>query len=210
MTANSSFVARSDTATRSRPERAIVAETLHPFLTGTIPTARLKLRPLRAEDAPRVAIFAGEWDVARMLARVPHPYSERDARDFIAGAAVGKALAIVHANGVIGVIGLDPAGEGQTELGYWLGKPFWGRGFVTEAGQAVIAASLQSCPTLSVIASHFQDNPASGHVLAKLGFTPTGERMLRSAARNEDVRALTYRLPRPATFELPTSFPPRP
>jgi RimJ/RimL family protein N-acetyltransferase len=141
---------------------------------------------------------------------VPYPYNERDARDFIAGAAVGKALAIVHANGVIGVIGLEPVGEGEAELGYWLGKPFWGRGFVTEAGHAVIASSLQSCPTMTVTSNHFEDNPASGHVLAKLGFIPTGERMIRSIARGADVRALTYRLSRSTTLDSSSPLPPRP
>lgn len=191
-------------------ERTPPTGTGFPFLAAPVPTARLKLRPLTIEDAPRIAMFASDVDVARMTARIPHPYSERDAQGFIAGAAVGKALAIVHANGVIGVIGLEPRGADEAELGYWLGKPFWGRGFVTEAGRAVIASSLQSCPNLTVTASHFQDNPASGHVLAKLGFTLSGERMIRSIARNADVRALTFRLSRPAAPRSPSPLPPRP
>jgi len=181
-----------------------------PHLTETLHTPRLKLRPFQVTDAPRVAMFAGDFDVSRMTARIPHPYSERDAREFIAAGAVGKALAIVHANGVIGAIGLEAVDNSRAELGYWLGRPFWGRGFVTEAGRAVIAASLRWCPTLTVTASHFEDNPASGHVLAKLGFTQTGERMMRSIARDQDVRALTYRLSRPATERSPSSRLPRP
>ncbi len=210
MTATTSLSARSDTTTWSRPERALVVESGFPFLAETVHTPRLKLRPLQVTDAPRVAMFAGNFEVSRMTARIPHPYSERDARDFIAAGAVGKALAIVHANGVIGVIGLEAVDKTSADLGYWLGKPFWGRGFMTEAGQAVIAASLRWCPTLTVTASHFEDNPASGHVLAKLGFTQTGERMMRSIARNDDVRALTYRLSRPVALEPPPSSLPRP
>lgn len=191
-------------------ERTTTPSDGFPFLTGTLPTARLKLRPFSIEDAPRIAMFAGDWDVARMTARIPHPYSERDAREFIAVAAVGKALAIVHANGVIGAIGLEQVDNGQAELGYWLGKPFWGRGFVTEAGRAVIAASLRWCSTLAVTASHFEDNPVSQRVLAKLGFMPTGERMIRSVARNADVRALTYRLSASATSQSPSPSRPSP
>lgn len=180
------------------------------FLTETLHTTRLKLRPFQITDAPRVAMFAGDFNVARMTARIPHPYSERDARDFIAGGAVGKALAIVHANGVIGSIGLEPVDKSGAELGYWLGKPFWGRGFVTEAGRAVIAASLRWCPTTTVTASHFEDNPASQRVLAKLGFMPTGDRMIRSIARDQDVRALTYRLSASATSLSPSPSRPSP
>lgn len=202
--------ARSDTARWSRPERTSIATGSFPFLTETLHTTRLKLRPFQITDAPRVAMFAGDFDVARMTARLPHPYSEQDAREFIAGGAVGKALAIVHANGVIGAVGLEAVDKSVAELGYWLGKPFWGRGFVTEAGQAVIAASLRWCPTLTVTASHFEDNPASQRVLAKLGFMPTGDRMIRSIARNQDVRALTYRLSAPATSQSPSPSRPSP
>lgn len=174
------------------------------FLTGPLPTARLKLRPFQITDAPRVAMFAGDFEVAQMTARIPHPYGERDAREFIAAGAIGKALAIVHANGVIGAVGLEAVDNSRAELGYWLGRPFWGRGFVTEAARAVIDASLQWCPTLTVTASHFEDNSASQRVLAKLGFMPTGEQMIRSIARNEDVRALTYRLSASATSRSPS------
>ncbi len=185
-------------------ERPTTTSDGFPFLTAPLPTARLKLRPFQITDAPRVAMFAGDFEVARMTARIPHPYGERDARDFIANAAIGKALAIVHANGVIGAVGLEAVDKSGAELGYWLGRPFWGRGFVTEAARVVIDASLQCCPTLTVTASHFEDNPASRRVLAKLGFMPAGERMIRSIARNEDVRALTYRLSASATSQSPS------
>jgi RimJ/RimL family protein N-acetyltransferase len=162
---------------------------------SVLATPRLKLRPLAFEDAPRIAMFASDAAVARMTARLPHPYSEQDARAFIASAAAAHSWAVVHANGVIGVVGLDDRGAAGLELGYWLGKPFWGRGIVTEAAGAVIIASLRACSTRAVTACHFEDNPASGRVLEKLGFQATGTfQMVRCIARNADVRAPTYRL----------------
>ena len=99
-------------------ERPTTTSDGFPFLTAPLPTARLKLRPFQITDAPRVAMFAGDFEVARMTARIPHPGGERDARDFIANAAIGKALAIVHANGVIGAEGLEAVDKSGEELGY--------------------------------------------------------------------------------------------
>ena len=107
MTANPSFFARSDTATRNRPERAIVAATAFPFLTGAIPTARLKLRPLQAEDAPRVAMFVatiGWWSfmaawlfmVAIVLSANWSVYAGRDAFEPLARVYRSGPRAAVH------------------------------------------------------------------------------------------------------------------
>lgn len=166
-------------------------------LPTTLQTPRLRLRAPVLADAPRIAMFVGAWEVARMLARVPHPYTEQDAKNWI-GDPDGEArrYVVVHANGVIGVVGLELRDQAGTyELGYWLAQPFWGRGFMTEAAAAVIEA-LRACdPSAAVTCCHFADNPASAAVIRKLGFVATGERQLDCRARGQAVRALTYSLP---------------
>lgn len=139
---------------------------------------RLLLRPIWPEDSQ--ALFAGIADegVVRNLARAPWPYAESDAQAFAALPVdpFFPRFLITRARdaAVIGCIGIDDTGcPGTVELGYWIARAHWGQGIATEAGAAVleIAATLGHS---EAVASHFLDNPASGRVLRKLGFEPTG------------------------------------
>jgi RimJ/RimL family protein N-acetyltransferase len=152
----------------------------------TIDTNRLTLRPFQATDAQRVAMLVGDWDVCSMLARVPHPYAAADAEAWFAthaaAHAAGEAFTyaiVTPSDGVIGAISLELNGEGVTDgslvLGYWLGKPYWGRGYATEAGAALLAYAEADTGVKHFRAGHFSENPASGKVLEKLGFVYTGE-----------------------------------
>ena len=174
----------------------------------TLMTPRLRLRAPVTADSSRIAMFIGDWDVAKMLSRVPYPYTEQDAKHWIADPGQGEHFAVVHANGVIGTVGLDVRdGSGALELGYWLAKPFWGRGFMTEAASAVIKA-LRACDeSAAVTCSHFEDNAASAAVIRKLGFRPQGERQIDSVSRGQSVRSLTYRLPAGAPDTKPSLEP---
>jgi [ribosomal protein S5]-alanine N-acetyltransferase len=182
-------------APHARTETAAKAAVAAVKLPATLATQRLRLRPFIIEDAPRLAMFVGDYDVAKMTATIPHPYSEADARHFITASLGAPLYAIVHANGVIGAVSLQNNGPQNFEIGYWLAKPFWGRGIMTEAARSVIIASRHSCSTLRITAAHCDDNPASGRVLVKLGFEPTGEKTGHSLARGAAVRLLTYSLP---------------
>ncbi|QUL39204.1 GNAT family N-acetyltransferase [Erythrobacter sp. JK5] len=159
---------------------------------------RLLLRPIWPEDWQ--AIFGGIADqgVVRNLARAPWPYDESHAREFAARAIdphqprflVTRASDAV----VVGCIGLDLIDEhpDAIEMGYWIARPYWGQGFATEAGRAVldIAATLGH---RKVVASHFLDNPASGRVLRKLGFEPTGRIVERhSCGRGGTAKTAEY------------------
>lgn len=172
--------------------------TTFPFglMPETLLTPRLRLRMPVEADASRIAMFIGEWDVAKMLARVPHPYREADAMHWISGLNRdnGAHYVLVHANGVVGVVGVEQLKAGA-DIGYWLAKPFWGRGLITEAARAVIIAARACGSKAEITCSHFADNPASARVIEKLGFVTTGETQGRSVSRNADVRSLTYRLP---------------
>ncbi len=169
----------------------------YPMMPETMTTPRLRLRAPVGADASRIAMFIGDWDVAKMLARVPHPYREADATAWIGSVdrSTGATYVLVHANGVIGAVGIGPRADGVVELGYWLAKPFWGRGLVTEAAAAVINAARVCGPRAPITCCHFDDNPASGRVIQKLGFVATGEQQARCVARNAELRSLTYRLP---------------
>jgi RimJ/RimL family protein N-acetyltransferase len=163
--------------------------------TPAISTDRLTLRPLRKDDAAWVACHAADLDVARMTTRMPHPYSLSDAEGFIESLsdplACDQAVFAVEAagEGIVGVIGFhDHDGRGTPEMGYWLAKPFWGRGYATEASRAALAWAKTGWGRKVVFAGHFADNPASAGVLIKAGFLYTGEvKPLHSVSRGVDV-----------------------
>lgn len=143
---------------------------------------RLLLRPIWPEDWQALLAGIADEGVVRNLARAPWPYREQDAREFAASVPDPlhpRFLITLAADAqVVGCIGFGPMGDaandrGAPELGYWIGRKHWGQGYATEAGAAVleIAATLGH---RELVASHFLDNPASGRVLKKLGFEPTG------------------------------------
>ncbi|WP_083706551.1 GNAT family N-acetyltransferase [Sphingomonas sp. gentR] len=151
-------------------------------------TPRLLLRPAWPEDAAALTQAIGHEAVARMAARVPYPYTIGDAEQWLArpcGPTEPQFLITALDRGgapeLIGGIAII-AGDTGHELGYWLTPAAWGRGYATEAGHAVIAMARHALPIARLGAWHFADNPASGRVLTKLGFRPTGHRMARASA----------------------------
>lgn len=153
------------------------------------------MRPFRQEDALAVRELASNWNVARMLARVPHPYSVQHAESWIAGLEDAKrrgdeyAYALEHEGKLIGAAGIERRDSGF-ELGYWIGEPFWNRGFATEAVRKLADEAFSALKSPAVTAEHFADNHASGNVLRKAGFRYTAESRRWSEARRESVRAL--------------------
>lgn len=159
----------------------------------TIETKRLKLRGLRPSDAQRIAYFCGDPRVGRNLAMTPIPYLEVTAEGWllIMRARVGLKKDFVYGvelggEGLIGCIGAHKRGDGSFEVGYWYGRPFWGRGLASEA----LAGFLEEARALGPLKSgYFEDNPASGRVLEKAGFAHTGEvEAMFSMARGENAR----------------------
>lgn len=144
---------------------------------------RLLLRPFWPEDWG--AVFKGIADeaIVRHLASAPWPYEAEHAQAFVALPAElhFPRLAITLADGgaLIGCIGIEP-GDAGPDLGYWIARPHWGRGYGTEAGRAMREIARMLGHT-RLTASHFIDNPASGRVLQKIGFAPTGVRRERAS-----------------------------
>ena len=145
----------------------------------TLETTRLKLRPFSEGDVAELVPLIGTREVAATTLRIPHPYTEREARDFLARCHDDDEvrLAITQRNGgqLCGGIGLRLALEHQhAELGYWVGVPYWGQGYATEAAREVLRYGFEDLGLHRIFASHFKHNPASGRILVKLGMRNEG------------------------------------
>lgn len=166
-----------------------------------ITSARLRLRRPSVKDVGAIARLAADYAISSMTTRMPFPYVEGDAQAFVQ--LVGKqdrrrenTFVIEHPDeGVVGALGFhQPQGQ-PLEMGYWIGKPFWGRGYASEAAQAALAWLTTDWRRRMVVAGHFSDNAASARVLVKTGFLYTGEvqnRHSRARGRAEPTRMMVW------------------
>ena len=156
-------------------------------------TDRLVLRPLTLADAVPMTPLADDIGVSRMTTSIPHPFSRNMAEGFIARMRAADparevAMAVQRSDGAfMGVLGIHPKEGLAAELGYWLGRPFWGAGYMTEAVTAALGWARQGWGRRVLTSGHFADNDASGRVLTKADFLYTGEVERRySVARGSD------------------------
>ena len=149
----------------------------------TLQTDRLILRSLTLEDAQDVQRLAGERDIASTLIRIPHPYEDGMAEEWIRScydtfeseAGVHFAITLQTEGSFIGVMGLELNREHErAELGYWIGKPYWGNGYATEAAKAVVRHGFEAVKLNRIYAYYMKRNPASGRVLEKIGMRYEG------------------------------------
>jgi len=146
-----------------------------------VETTRLVLRRYEDRDVADLVPLATEWDVSRWLPQIPHPYTVRDARTFIAQAQSlvderrEYQLAITRRDdgALLGTIAIHVASRSIPELGYWLGKPFWGQGFASEAARAMVGFARNRLRLSVLMARVFDGNTASERVLVKNGFALT-------------------------------------
>jgi RimJ/RimL family protein N-acetyltransferase len=150
------------------------------MLVPTINTERLTLRSYDSADIAELVPLIGTREVAANLARVPYPYTEQDARNFIASIKETPeearfAIVLSRDKRLVGGIGLriDPT-HPRAELGYWLGAPYWGQGYATEAARAVLQYGFQTLGVHRIWASVFQGNDVSANVLRKIGMQYEG------------------------------------
>ena len=163
-------------------------------------TQRLLLRPGWREDAPALFQAIADEAIVRNLALAPWPYSFADAETFLMRERAPHDVAcliFLRTDGparLVGGIGFGrKPGDAEPEFGYWIAKPYWGRGIATEAGRALIANARDTLRLRRLDAGHFTDNPASGRVLAKLGFKPTGATRPRySAGRRAEAQCREF------------------
>jgi [ribosomal protein S5]-alanine N-acetyltransferase len=146
-------------------------------------TERLTLRTYALSDIPALLPLIGAREVAATTLRIPHPYTESDARDFIArtqegllsGSDLRLGIVVRESNTLCGGVGLRIEGDHRrAELGYWIGVPYWGNGYATEAASAVVKYGFETLRLYRIFASHFANNPASAKVLRKIGMRHEG------------------------------------
>lgn len=146
-------------------------------------TDRLQLRPLALHDASRVEELAGDYEIAKTTLNVPHPYPEGSAGAWIesvhaavaAGEALSFAMTLKGSDELIGVMGLtiNPKHK-RAELAYWIGKPYWGQGYGTEAARKVIELGFQHFDLNRIFAAAFTANPGSWRIMEKIGMKHEG------------------------------------
>ena len=158
-------------------------------------TDRLCLRPARMDDAPHYTLGISEFAVARWLTPVPWPYSMTMALDWLRNAPAPtpeRAFFIVeHKNrGLIGCVTL------LDELGFWIARPHWGRGYATEAASALIDWHFANTASDRIASSAHHNNTASLRLKAKLGFEAVGREMRFSQALQYNVEHITTELRR--------------
>ena len=162
-------------------------------------TERLVMRAPRESDIPALVQIADNLHVAQMLARMPHPYGEAEARAFIALSGqkqpgASYALTLAGTGTFIGCAGLNVKDRGL-ELGYWIGEPYWKRGYATEAAHALVDLAFRSTGIQVLHVSVRVINPASRRVIHKCGFQYAGQGMMNSIVSGQ-VPIERYRLDR--------------
>ena len=148
----------------------------------TLASKRLVLRPFTLGDADDVQRLAGAEEVADTTLNIPHPYADGLAEAWIESHADAfrererVALAITDSSAVlVGAISLRlELGHERAELGYWIGVPYWGRGYAAEAAAAMVRYGFTELGLNRIHAHHLARNPASGRVLEKAGLTHEG------------------------------------
>jgi RimJ/RimL family protein N-acetyltransferase len=142
-------------------------------------TERLNLSSFCEGDIAELIPLIGAREVAATTLRIPHPYEKKHAREFLASPGEENELRLVMRlrsdRKLIGGVGLHPENEHcRAELGYWIGVPFWGNGYATEAGRAIVRYGFEQFKFNRIFAAHFAGNGASGKVLRKIGMRHEG------------------------------------
>ena len=150
-----------------------------------IRTARLTLRPFVEGDIDAMVALLNDWEVSQWLAVPPYPYRRADARFYVdhvranheAGNAIEFAIAVTDVDAVVGSVGLKRScGDAEgAALGYWLGQPYWGHGYASEAVKAIVAYGFGTLGLRRIEAETDPENERSAHVLLKMGFRPVGQ-----------------------------------
>jgi RimJ/RimL family protein N-acetyltransferase len=166
--------------------------------TCELHTARLLLRTLRPDDATPLFALFNNWNVIRFLSAPPWPYSPSDSRLFVNGVVARspelgeEVLAITLDGTFIGAISVRQRQPGPLQrgagpnIGYWIGEPFWGQGFMSEALAAFVTYIFEATDTDAIYCGAFTENVASLRVQEKVGFVHDGNAALFSKPRGGD------------------------
>ena len=178
--------------------RDIPPRTLREAGRCILETDRLRLRRPTLADVNAIARLAGDRRIAENSRRLPHPYSQGDAVEFVRGIPASRetVFLIEQDHTPIGMVGVDRRDQEAPELGYWLGVDYWGRGLATEAARAVIDFTFEEFDTLHLRAGARVANPASRNVLEKCGFQWCGVELHRFESLGSSTPVDCFRLTR--------------
>ena len=151
-----------------------------------IRTKRLVLKKPRHKDKQLIVSQIGDWEVSKWLSRVPYPYSENDANEWIQAISREELTFNIFENdSLVGGIELTSHEDSCYELGFWLGRQHWRQGFATEAGKGLLHYAVEDLGIRNFKSSYIKGNGASARVLAKLGFIKSGEGEIYCLSRKE-------------------------
>ncbi|HGF3785471.1 TPA: GNAT family N-acetyltransferase [Vibrio parahaemolyticus] len=161
----------------------------------SIESKRLILRPFTLDDAEHVAELAGDKMIAEMTANIPHPYTVFDAENwirthealFLSGKGAVYAIVLKDSFELIGAISFPKLDNGLGILGYWLGVPFWGCGYATEASKVLISFSKKHYGLTKLQVMHLVENERSRSVIDKLGIKYVGNEINRMQGKEREV-----------------------
>jgi RimJ/RimL family protein N-acetyltransferase len=162
-------------------------------------TERLALRRPTLADVKAIALLANDRRIAENTRRLPHPYSQDHAVEFVRALADDprETVFLIENNFVpIGVVGVDWRQQAAPELGYWLGVDHWGQGFGTEAARAVIDFTFEEFNVEHLISGARVANPSSRNILEKCGFQWSGVELHRFEALGSSTPVDCFRLSR--------------
>jgi len=188
---------------------------VNPRSFAPLTTERLRLRPLQAEDAAELHRLVNDWEVAKSLASVPFPYPRDLADEWIASTArqieAGTAfhVAIVGDEAgrevLVGCAGLRLNAEAPSaELGYWVGRRFWGHGVGPEAAARLASWGLANLAVDRLVASALEENARSQSVLRRIGFRQTGTGLRDSVSRGGAMPVIWYEMTRADVAKVPS------
>ncbi len=155
------------------------------------------------DDIPSIVTYAGNKNVADNTLNIPHPYTKRDAIIWIDNAIRGFerksqytfAIRLIQDENLIGAIGLRSSNEEHTmELGYWIGEPYWNKGYATEAAVAIVSFGFNQLKLKRIYAAHLIENPASGKVMQNIGMMKGGIISKYIMHKDIHVRLMEYRI----------------
>lgn len=161
----------------------------------TIESQRLILRPFTLTDAERVANLLSDQRISDMTANIPYPYSVSDAHNwiqrhsnmFLSGTGIVYAIVLKQTMEVIGTVSFPKIENGVGVLGYWLGVPFWGNGYATEASSLLISYMKEHRGLTQLQVTHLADNGRSRSVINKLGVTYKGNQINHMQGKEREV-----------------------
>jgi RimJ/RimL family protein N-acetyltransferase len=177
----------------------IPTPTLREASPCVLETERLMLRRPTLADVKAIARLANDRRIAENTRRLPHPYSQDHAIEFVRGTAEDNrgAVFLIENNFVpIGVVGVNWHQPDAPELGYWLGVEHWGQGFGTEAARAVIDFTFEESGVEHLVAGARVSNPSSRNILEKCGFQWSGVELHRFEALGSSTPVDCFRLAR--------------